>query len=336
MNILIYGDTHFSQYSSILRKRGNKYSVRLENEVMSINWAERLAESQGCDMIVCLGDFFDSPNLNAEELTALSDIQWANIPHYFLVGNHEIGSHNLDVSSSHLLSLGNMIIESQPIITYYPNNLEICYLPYVFEEDRKFIYDTFAPTQNKRIIFSHNDIKGVQMGAFVSVAGYGISEIENNCSLFINGHLHNGGKIGNKIINCGNLTGQNFSEDAFKYDHVALVLDTDTLKVAAFENPYALNFYKIENIEQLNNIKNNSVLTIRCAEEDVSNIRNRVDADSRVLQYKLVLARTNHVVESEPIEELNTVDHLKLFKEFILKELGESAGVIEELNEVCI
>ena len=34
---LIYADPHWSQYSSIVRKRGNKYSMRLHNLINSLN-----------------------------------------------------------------------------------------------------------------------------------------------------------------------------------------------------------------------------------------------------------------------------------------------------------
>ena len=83
--ICIWGDNHWSQYSSILRKRGDKYSVRLENSISSLNWVENLATSQGCSFVVCTGDFFDAAVLKAEELTALEDIKWNNLPHMFLV-----------------------------------------------------------------------------------------------------------------------------------------------------------------------------------------------------------------------------------------------------------
>lgn len=45
------------------------------------------------------------------------------------------------------------------------------------------------------------------MGQFISKAGFDINDIEDNCDLFINGHLHNGSKITDKIFNVGNLTG---------------------------------------------------------------------------------------------------------------------------------
>ena len=77
MKVLIIGDIHFSQYSSIIRKRGEFYSERLENLLWSINWVEKQAEENKVDKIIYLGDFFDRSDLNAEELTAFRDIRWA-------------------------------------------------------------------------------------------------------------------------------------------------------------------------------------------------------------------------------------------------------------------
>ena len=88
MKILVVGDVHWSQYSSILRKRGEKYSYRLENLIQSVNWAEQLAYETNCELIVYLGDFFDRAEINSEEISALKEIVWASKPHYFLVGNH--------------------------------------------------------------------------------------------------------------------------------------------------------------------------------------------------------------------------------------------------------
>ena len=60
-----------------------------------------------------------------------------------------------------------------------------------------------------KIIFSHNDIAGMNLGHFTSKDGFSIDEINDNCVLFINGHLHNSSWVGRKykIYNAGNLTG---------------------------------------------------------------------------------------------------------------------------------
>ena len=116
---------------------------------------------------------------------------------------------------------------------------EFCFLPYILERDRKDIQDYF-PIQEakKRIIFSHNDIKGINYGNFESPEGFDTDDVESNCDLFINGHIHHYG-IHNNIINVGNLTGQNFTED-FSYKHGVYVLDTEALNGLWVDNPYAI------------------------------------------------------------------------------------------------
>ena len=42
-----------------------------------------------------------------------------------------------------------------------------------------------------RIILSHNDLAGLQLGKYISKTGFDINDIDKNCALFINGHLHN-------------------------------------------------------------------------------------------------------------------------------------------------
>lgn len=37
MKILIFSDNHWSQYSSIVRSRGTKYSTRLEKSIETMN-----------------------------------------------------------------------------------------------------------------------------------------------------------------------------------------------------------------------------------------------------------------------------------------------------------
>lgn len=328
MKIGIVGDIHFCEYSSILRSRGNKFSTRLENCISSIEWAEEITKR--CDKVIYLGDFFDKSSLNASELTALSTIIFNDVPHSFLVGNHEMGINNLLLSSSHIFNLNE---SGYTIDEYYKSDyidFEICYLPYILEEDRKdSIKDYFGEKNKKRIIFSHNDIAGIQLGQFVSKAGFNIEDIEANCDLFINGHIHNGSKVTDKIINVGNLTGQNFSEDGFKYDHTVLILDTDTLICEVYENPYAINFYKIENKEDLNKVKN-AIVTIKTTEDEVSEIKKIIEENNNIIASRLIIDYKK-LNKKEDFTKLS-VDHLSEFRKFVLDSLGTSDLLLEELE----
>lgn len=334
MKICCYGDVHWSLYSSIVRSRGNKYSTRLENLITSVNWAERLAQEVGCDMIVGLGDFFDKAELNSEEITALGEIKWASIPHKFLVGNHEMGKNDLSMSTTHLFSLcENMEVIDTPIIKVVAEtDYNLVFLPYILEEDRKPI--SHYVSGDKNIVFSHNDLKGIQLGKFVSVEGFDVDEIKSHCSVFLNGHIHNGGLVEKKVINCGNLTGQNFSEDAFEYGHCAYVLDTDDLSIAVYDNPYSLNFYKLDfsdkDFAPPIILPGEPVVVVNVRQEDYQKCKDWIDSSGiigRIIVNKL---------QSENVkEELSlSVDHIEQFKKFVLDTLCTDDIVLSELSNL--
>ena len=354
MRLLIFSDVHWSTYSSIVRCRGEKYSTRLENLIDSLNWVERFAEENFCDRIICLGDFFDKSELDAESITALNDIEWANIPHTFLVGNHEVSSADLKYSTAHLFNLKNCEIINTTCMKSF-DNFEIMYLPYFLEKDRPVLKDVFSKRDMSKwgLLLSHNDIKGINYGRYVSQEGFTVEELESVCDVCINGHLHNTTQVTNKICNIGNLTGQNFSEDAFISPHNIMLINTDEWSFHTVENPYALNFYKIEmpenwSIDYLNNLcfrlKRNSVLTIKCKEDNgYQCLRARFDPHwpdngfpkcANVITSKFIIERETSDKEVKPDVSF-TVDHLAQFKDYILQNVGSDEITISELQEIC-
>ena len=338
MKILLFSDNHFCKNSSIVRGRGTKYSLRLENQIQSLNWVEQVDVENNCDLVICLGDFFDKPVLTDEELTALKDIQWNNLHHYFIVGNHESSVNSLKYNSTRALESPIHFIVDEPItIPDFSAGLDICILPYIVESDRKSLQEYF-PTISRRIILSHNDIKGLQMGSIISKEGFGVDEIESQCELFINGHIHNGTKFCKNGYNLGNLTGQNFSENAFIYKHQVAILDTKTLKMEFIENPYAFNFYKIEinnddDFNILRGLKNNSLVSIKCKDYLVEELKQYLENSANILNYKITIVYSESTTESN-YEDL-TVDHLEKFVEFCKDKLGNLEIVNEELKELC-
>ena len=321
MKIGIIGDIHFSEYSSILRRRGIRYSNRLENCVASINWAEEVTAE--CDQVIYLGDFFDKSSLNAEEITALNHIIWNDSYHRFLVGNHEMGINSLIFSSAHIFNDKRREVIDKPYLAYFDEGIDLVFIPYVLEEDRIPIEVMFPKRPGsddiKRVIFSHNDISGIQMGKFVSNTGFSIEAIEDNCDLFFNGHIHNGMPVTDKIINVGNLTGQNFSEDGFIYSHNIFILDTETMKYEVIRNPYAINFYKIENIDDLYKVEN-AVVTIKVAPDEVERAK-QIMEEVGVIASRVLIDYSKSIDDIETDTERFTVDHLDEFKKFIYQRL---------------
>lgn len=341
MKVLIYSDVHFSQDSSIVRSMGEKYSTRLEYLVKSLNWAEELAEKEHCEAVFNLGDMFDKPTLNAMELTALKDIKWADMLHFILVGNHDSNINSLEYSSSEVLAkIPNFYIISKVSHLLLSNTL-FWFLPYITDQDRKPLstyLDYKDPRTKNTVILSHNDIKGIQLGKYVSQEGFDTEDISKNCDLFLNGHLHNSSWVNQKILNVGNLSGQTFNEDSFKYLHCAYILDVDTLDITVYENPYALNFYKIEMNEKHSSydLKNNAVLMIRCERKSYDGLKQNLEArKDNIVASKVIVYDENIVNNIENTIKIEKVDYLKTFTDFIVDKLGNSDIINSEINEIC-
>lgn len=349
MRYFIYADPHWSSYSSIVRSRGERYSTRIDNLIKTINWVELEAQKQNCDAIICLGDFFDKSELNSEEITALQEIRWANMRHYMLVGNHEMGRNDLEISSAHLFTLiPNVAVIDIPYMYNEQNNTSIMFLPYVLENNRKPLKEYFDDMEHceNKIIFSHNDISGIQMGNFVSTIGFSINEIEECCDLFINGHLHNGCDVGKKIINVGNITGQNFSEDAFRYEHRALVLDTDNKSLSSIVCPYALNFYKLDLThlqptiddkfiqDTLSSLRAPAIATIKVNPQIDFMVRDLLTTCENIIECRLI---TDGVKGAEPIESISNeinLDHIQKFQMYVMENIGKDELTLNELERV--
>lgn len=343
MKILLFADLHMCPRASIINKWGNKYPARLENCITSINWVERTAEELNCNFIVNLGDFFDKPDLSSETITACNEIKWSNIPHYSLVGNHEASTSSLLFNSvNSFLNDSHQIIAEPQIIML--DTCTICFLPYIVESDRlpleKYL-ENITDKSKPIIILSHNDISGVQMGPVISKMGFSLEEIEANCSLFINGHLHNGQMIASKIINLGNLTGKDFGEDALKHSHSIAILDTDSLKITYIENPYAYNFYKLQveseqDLVILKTLKTNAVVSIKCDSTLIEVTKQKIEElKDNIVETRLIAVKKYDCSGEETTDFDLTVDHLARFIDCCKATLDNNKILDEELAVIC-
>ena len=341
MKCLIYTDPHFCERYSIVNSYGDNFTTRLENQIKSLNWAENLAKERGCQYVICAGDFFDKPQLTDQELTALREIEWAPFcVHYFLVGNHESEESDLHFSSAKALEGKNRFVISEPRLFKEPG-FELAFLPYIVESERKTAEDYFeALSDTPRLLVSHNDLFGIQMGPVESKVGFKPTDLEKICTLCVNGHLHNGVKVTEKVINLGNLTGKDFGEDAFKYKHNVMIIDTDTFKYELVENPYAFNFYKLEiseakDFEKFGKLKGNAILSIKCIDKLVKQAREElVKIADKVLDSRIITVRQpSDNEEAIDISDL-TMDHLTKFYEICHEKIENSKILEEELAEV--
>lgn len=332
MKILIYADPHFSTYSSILRKRGEIFSYRLENLIDTITFVEKVGIDKGCDRIVCLGDFFDKSSLTAEEISALTTIRWSTLPHIYLVGNHEISRADNTMSSALALQLlPNSMVISTPQVEDF-DGFQLCYLPYVLTSKKEILQDYFGNSNKKRIIFSHNDIAGIDYGKYTSEQGFDVKDIVENSYLFFNGHLHNNSVYSN-LINVGNITGNNFTEDGFKYKHCCYILDTITMTYEMIENPYATKFIQLKYPCDFNIIPPNSVVLVECRCEDISSIKKELGKNDNVIDYKLNVVMSNQTTTTFS-ERKSSIDYKQMFVNTVYDILGKDDIVKSEVEGI--
>lgn len=347
MKILLFADLHMCPRASIINKWGTKYPVRLENCIETVNWLERLAEEYKCKYIINLGDFFDKPDLSSETITAVQDIQWSNIMHYHLVGNHDASNSSLIFNSTNTLMAGTHSIITEPQLLFL-DDCEILFLPYIVECDRKpldqYLLDKngkYISTNKPRVILSHNDISGIQLGPVMSRTGFTVDEIEASCQLFCNGHLHNGQSITDRIINLGNCTGKDFGENSFIYSHNVAILDTKTLELTYIENPYAFNFYKLEitvesDIVKLYKLKPRAVVSLKCDSTLVDKAKQAINELPNIIESRIIITRKYEEAESDTSSNIDlSVDHLARFIECCRSNIEASVILDEELSEIC-
>lgn len=288
--------------------------------------------------MICAGDFFDKPQVTDMELTALQEIQWPNLPQIFIVGNHESSINGLAYNSTKALETESTDIITEPKILK-EDNLEICLLPYIIESDRKQLTDYFGPKTKKRIIISHNDIKGINFGQIESNLGFEISDIESNCDLYLNGHLHNSTMITPKIINLGSITPNNFTNDSTKYKYGIWILDTETLALEFIENPFAFSFYKLDintrdDIIKLSTLKQNAAVSIKCKAALVKETRDYIATLSNIISSRIIVAQDFTGTFVDETIDLS-VDYITRFIECARENLGTDQILEAELAEIC-
>ena len=303
-----------------------------------------MSKEKNCDLEVCLGDFCDRSDLTDEEISALREIKWNDIKKYFVVGNHESSQHELTFTTMQAIDNGNISIINRPTGVVIEDNTYY-FIPYFIDSDRpsfkEMIDNMKVESRGKKIVFSHNDIAGINYAGFISKSGFNKEEIESSCDLFLNGHLHNGQKISDKIYNLGSFSAHNFTNDSFNYRYGAWILDTDDMSLEFIENPFSLNFYKLNIVEesdlkQLSKIKNNSVLSIRYS----THLANKLESELNKIKEKLIVTpRMMAIRETANASEIKIQDlrsnHLERLVTFCRQVLTNSDILEAELAELC-
>ena len=178
----------------------------------------------------------------------------------------------------------------------------------------------------------------------MDISNIDIKDIENSCDLFLNGHIHNHSKFCKNGYNIGNLTGQNFGEDAFKYKHQVCILDTDDGSLEWVVNPFAFNFYKFEvkSLKELNDILclkigSHAVMTVKAPESIAVEAKKILESRGNIVASRVISVPNKEKEIEEEVEgiQLETMNHLDTFIHYIKENIGVSDIILSELSEVC-
>lgn len=324
MRILMYSDLHISRTSSILPlySSNSHYTFRQNMIIKTGEWLSQLMINEKPDLIINLGDTFDQHTITSYDVHIASKffkcfndrmaLNNLRIPHYVIVGNHEMI--NSEFNAVALLSN----IEGITVIDESCSIDNMAFLPYC---DYKNIIDF----PKGEFLFSHQDIQGSSIrGNFVLPSGIG-QDILKQYKLVFNGHIHKPSILGN-VINVGSVTTHSFSDDDTTFPQ-AYIFNTETLDLQSFVNFNCPLFRKasVESESELDtyidSLDNNYkyVLHINCPYEIKDIIKNKLVNTEKVLNSKLSVRvkKEQSISESEITNLQGNIDVKQSFKDFL-------------------
>ena len=97
-------------------------------------------------------------------------------------------------------------------------------------------------------------------------------------------------------------------------------------------------FYKFEinNEQDINKLifSPHSIISVKCIEHLVPKVREILESNSSIEEYRIVTVIENKEVPEEEVNQLTSKDHLQQFKDYIIEKLGTGENIIKELQEV--
>lgn len=234
MRIGVYGDVHLNKNMRSLQDLWNVTSQK------SLHHMYNHFDELSIEMAVCLGDFLDTPRLEAKDvglvLPILEDINSRSYPTYILLGNHEIydDDHNiLDYLS---------IYENIHPVTSATIIEDMCFIPY--NEDPKII------DMKDKVVFTHHDIYGSALASGKTYAFFGLDpKIFEGSKLVMNGHVHLKSCISKRVVNAGSLLVSQQGELKLGDYPSYYLVDSSSGSYSSYENRNSMIYLTIDESE---------------------------------------------------------------------------------------
>lgn len=232
----VYGDVHITKNMRTMQSLWEVTSMK------SISTMYDKFDELDVEMVVCLGDFFDAPRLEAKSmnivLPILSLIESKTYPTYILLGNHEADNTESNIleflsSYNNIIPITNLTeVESMVFVPYYEK----------LEDLSEIISD--------KIVFTHHDIYGSSLASGKTSAFFGANpDCLKSARLVMNGHVHLKSNPSDNIVNAGSLLVSQQGELRIGEFPSYYTLDTRTAEYKSYDNEHSMIYLTIDKNE---------------------------------------------------------------------------------------
>lgn len=321
MKIGLYTDVHFSETKSMINKysQNSIYSDRLDSCINSLKWTYKTFKDNNVDLIVNAGDFFDKTSLSAQEISALSEIDYPTTQEYHLVGNHEMLSNNSELNSANIFSSRNNteIVRDIEVIHNPDYDVNILLIPY--STDIEYSNNKIKEIVNDKIkinlVISHNYFTDINYGPYKVNNAIELDIFKSKDIPIFNGHIHNAIDIGN-YHQIGSLMGSGFGDNyEGSYPNI-LIYDTDTMSIERVENPCSHIFINIKNPNTISDLKssldklpdNKKLVRVTVSPDKREYFRNFLNKDTENkynIYYSEVISKDKSVSTSSEVDNVD-------------------------------
>jgi len=183
---------------------------RLDLGLRFLTWLNKTIEEQKPDLVVNLGDTFDTHAVLRSEvlnefMKHVYHVLNLNIPYVYLLGNHDMYKPN-DTKYHAMLPFKDKI-ENFYVVDEICNLFDMTFVPYQYNGAN-------FPRQTLPICVAHQTFIGADYGPIRATEGVDATSIEG-CEIIISGHIHTRSVLGSVVY-----VGSPFSQSASDVDQV--------------------------------------------------------------------------------------------------------------------
>lgn len=335
---LVFGDPHITPDAEFSEPTADGLTTYLHQVIKSFEWIESVIKDRKPDLVVCLGDLFESTgfvdtvslHVAIRLCNSLNDVCRFSGVHelYFLVGNHDMYSANFHNLSFLSLTKDISVVSHRFVIPFMGCN--ISFLPWELDTGQLESAHRAAD-----FVFAHREMYGASLGKTTSEVGLRQSDLNG---IVFNGHYHETESLGKRFHNVGSLLSRTF-KDADCAPKCIMVGSSDEDLPLRIRNPHDIPFTTIdiksagmaagwsESLQDAVAFVHDSYVRVRCRQQyqDVADQIAAVAAGVRVELIPEEIQARDHVSEAFTPDENFT----RFVEEHVFDEDEERDAVLK-------